>query len=64
MSVHQALRVRVNVDTLHPHVCAVAWSHLAAFRPEQGVNFIQLPPRYLSAPSVPVPFSLFEFEEK
>lgn len=43
---------------------AGAWSHSAAFRSERPVGFIQLPPCYLSSPSVPVPFSLFGFEEK
>lgn len=57
--------LHVNMDVYFaPHVSAGSWSRLAAFRPEQGVGFIQLPPHYLSSPSVPVPFSLFGFEEK
>lgn len=55
----------VNMDMISSqHVSAGTMSQPAAFRPEQGVGLIQLPPHYLSSPSAPVPFSLFSFEEK
>lgn len=49
----QWIRLCVNVDVPRPHVSAGTWSRPAAFRPEQGVSFIQLPPHYLSSPSAP-----------
>lgn len=61
---HKMSSSLVSVDALRPHVSAGTWSRFAALRPEQGVSCFQLPPCYLSSPSVPVPLSLFGFEEK
>lgn len=58
------VRARKCGCTSPPHVTAGTRLRLAAFRSAEGVSFIQLPPRYLSSPSAPVPFSLFGFEEK
>lgn len=38
------------------HVSARSWLHLAAYRPKEGVDFIQMLLHYLSSPSVPLPF--------
>lgn len=57
--------MHVNVDALRPHAECRDLVTLCCFSDQKrGVSFIQLPPRYLSSPSVPVPFSFFEYEEK